>query len=625
MGLHITDVSFVELESPDYNERLTNIQVAITLTGTPPYTTSNNNNGLVMTNQPGPVIYTQLNRYTSPREVTVSDADGLTGTFNVDTLQPINNILDYVPYTLIPSTAGPSNATLTQSLKNTSSYQHYVDRLIRVVDPETSYPLSDWTSITIDGTYDFLGLPLRYVNIEIKDQYNSNWKLYRAIEAPAPGDQITIIQDIAPVTLIGDLQNVVVSGKANYVDTFRLTYGDLTIETYPDKHSGYGVFSINELVPRFNEAYSVYADRDLFHNPKHDIITNSVDQIQTGTYKVEDAFGFIDSSLKYFIAGATEYGSDFNINDYICNPVTSAPVDQKFLSNWKGHYSLKTDDYAVSKFLNGNFVLGYSGTPGLNINNTHIAFVRYDLNESKHVWVDDDTWYLDFSRTNFIALANGGMDPYLNEKQSVPYGPMNFETAIIGGNVIDSNTSSVSTNFLLDANTSYYEVFLVKNDDGNITKGSQSLYIDLNKDGEGCKYGSTQFFFEDSLGCYNTFSFNNLNTKSYSIDRGTSASNVNSLDRTTGTFGYNVGDRGRKTNAVVKQEEHKAVSGWLNDQLSENLMDLYASGDVYVIKNGERFPCLITSKKVEQKNIKNNRLFNHTISYVMAYDINTNV
>lgn len=620
--MNITNIIFAELDTPDYNSRLSDIKVVMTVTGTPPYSVSQNNIGLVIGNQFGPDVYITISRDTFPRDITVADDTNASITFEADTLQPINTNADYSTYTLATTTSGPSTATLSQTLYNTGTYDQYANRLIRVVDPETSYPLSEWVSITIDGSYDYLGLPLRYVNIEIKDEYNSSYKLYRAIDTPAPADELTIIQDIDPISLIGDLQSVVVSGKANYVDTFKLTYDGLKVETYPDKNSGYGVFSINELVPQFNEDYTVYENRDLFHNPKHNIITNSLDQISSGYYTVEDAFGTIDSDLKYFIAGATIYGDNFNINDYTCNPISSAPIDQKFLSNWKGNYLLRHTDYAVTKFLNGDFINGYTGTPGININNTHIAFVIYEKGEEKHTYIDDDPWFYDEYRTNYIALADGGMDAYLNQKQSVPYGIQNYTDAMVGGNVTDDGGTIMTDNILTDEDTVMYEVFLVKIDD-IITKGSQSLYIDINTDCS--RFNLTQIFFEDSLGCYNTFTFDNINVKEYTIKRTTSASNVNSLNRTNGNYGYNVGDRGRKTNMVQRSEEHQVISGWIDDHISSNLMDLYTSADVFVIIDGERYPILISGESVEEKNYKNNRLFNHTISFIMAYDINSNV
>lgn len=620
--MNITNIRFGEIDTPDYNTRLNDITVIMTVVdGVAPFRVSQNNTGLVKSNQTGPDVEIDIPRTSFPRDITVIDATLASVSFEADTLQPINEDADYEPYTFIVNSSGVATGTLTQSLKNTTVYGQYANRLIRVVDPETSYSLSDWISITIDGTFDYLGLPLRYVNIEIKDEYNANYKLDRAIELPAPNDAITIIQDIAPISFISDQQDITVSGKANYIDSFKLTYDGLTVETYPDMYSGFGVFTLNDLIPQFNVYYTKYEDRDLFHNPKHDIITNSVDQISSGIYSVSDTFGTIESDTKYFIAGATEYGEVFNINDYTCNPLSSNPSDQKFLSKWFGRYQLKTTDYAVNKFLNGDFILQGTGTP--LINNNYIAFVRYEYNEAERVWVDDDTWYEDETRTNFITLIDNGMDVYSNQKQSIPYGIQNFQDAITAGGVTDLGGSDVSTNFLLDDDTSFYEVFLVKNSGGVVTKGSQSMFININK--ECSRFGNTQFFFEDSYGCYNTFSFDNINVKDYGIKRSTSASNINTLNRTTGFYGYSVGDRGRKTNAVKKTEEHSVTSGWLDDNLSKSLIDLYTSADVYVIIDGKRFPILITSKSVESKTTKNNRLFNHTISYEMAYDINTNV
>jgi len=137
------------------------------------------------------------------------------------------------------------------------------------------------------------------------------------------------------------------------------------------------------------------------------------------------------------------------------------------------------------------------------------------------------------------------------------------------------------------------------------------------------KYEPTRFIWLDMYGNYNTFTFNGLNVKEFNLDRN-SVNNDYFGIQTDGKWGYQVGDRGRKTVNIKKTQVHQANSGWLNNDLSKNLMDLYSSSDIYVIINDEIYPIVVTTNNVEEKNISNNRLFNHTISYEMAYDINTN-
>lgn len=636
LGVYFT--RFEQVTSASSDARLNDITAIMTIVGgTPPYSASWSGTGLTITNQTGPEVYMELERNGAlDRTVTIGDSTGLnSGSIVIPTLQKLNESLDYQPYIFAPIANGPATATLTQDLSNTSTYNYYATRQIRVVDIETSFGLSEWETVPVGGSFDFLGLPLRSVNIEVIDEYNSFWSTYRAIEIPLPADEITIIQDISPISFINNPQNIVVSGKANYIDTFKLEYDGITVETYPDRLSGYGVFTINELVPQFNQEYSTASERSLFLAPKFNSIINSADQIASGKYTVQDAFGSIESDTKYFISGATNYGETFNINDYICNPFSTngqgdtnpnigVPDQQKFLTAWTGNFLLRTDDYATIKFLNGNFEIGYNTVGDLNINNTAVAFVRYSKDEEPHEWIDGDPLFQSPSKCNYILFANGGMDPFLNEKQTVPYGPQNFQDALDAGKLVTFSGGTRTENFLLDANTDYYEVFLIKNDT-IATKGSESIFIDLNKSEQCGKYEPTRIFWEDSFGCYNSFTFNGSNVKSYEIDRSTSASNINSLNRNTGAYGYDIGDRGRKTNSMQRVENHVATSGWIDGEMSTNLMDMYASADAYVIINGESYPILIDIDEVEEKNIENNRLFNHRIAYTMAYDINTNV
>jgi hypothetical protein len=135
-------------------------------------------------------------------------------------------------------------------------------------------------------------------------------------------------------------------------------------------------------------------------------------------------------------------------------------------------------------------------------------------------------------------------------------------------------------------------------------------------------YSQTTFLYRDYLGNYNTFVFTNVNSKEINLERSYVSNDYNTLIANNWT--HNIGDRGQKNVNIKKTENHTVVSGWLTDNLSKNIIQMVSSTDVYVLKGDLKYPILITNNNIEEKNIVNNRLFNHTIAYTMAYNLNTN-
>ena len=110
--------------------------------------------------------------------------------------------------------------------------------------------------------------------------------------------------------------------------------------------------------------------------------------------------------------------------------------------------------------------------------------------------------------------------------------------------------------------------------------------------------------------------------KEFDIERSYVSSDYNTLIANKWT--HNIGDRGLKNTNIKKTETHTVKSGWINDNISKNIIQLLSSTDVYIIKNDEKYPIVITNNSAVEKNIINDQLFNYTISYKMAYNLNTN-
>jgi ketopantoate hydroxymethyltransferase len=67
-------------------------------------------------------------------------------------------------------------------------------------------------------------------------------------------------------------------------------------------------------------------------------------------------------------------------------------------------------------------------------------------------------------------------------------------------------------------------------------------------------------------------------------------------------------------------ESYDVITGWMSDEETSDLMELFNSTDVYVIENSNTIPVIITNSSYDEKNVKNNRLYNYVISYDASYE-----
>lgn len=567
--------------------------------GTPPYSVTTYGEQFDNISS-GPTIQFDYSRNNDYRSITFSDS----GTSNVNVTLPTVQI--------VASSTYFSNYTFTNdgTLTLVPNYVLSVDTLVvpkyRIQDIISGSYLSNWQTTPV-----FTGLPAKDVYLEVTDEYSSYFKMVIHF---IPGESVSIITDLGDISFTNDPMVAIVNSSIkttqnmNYLYTMYDKDGNQLLKTrvYPDIENNYlGIYNMNMI-------YNNYVTTSCNFDIDNAIVT---DNIYKYSYNVNDGSisGGVTSSDKYCMKGGTVYGENFDITNYIGEPTNV----HRFITKWDGNRLLRTDDYGVVNYLNGNFT-----DVSINTLITHIAFVKYKIGEQVHTFTSDDAWYHDNNRVNFIPFGIINTN-FSNKLLSIPYGPKNYEIAVGLGNIVDDNGSTILSNILLDSDTDYYEMHLVNKTGDVFTKVSTSIVVNLNKSEMCSKYVPTRFIWLDMYGNYNTFTFNGMNVKEYDIDRN-SVNNDYYTVQNSGQWGYQLGNRGRKTINIKKIEVHRASSGWLNDELSKNLIDLYTSSDIYVIIGGELYPIIIKTNNVEEKTVSNNRLFNHTISYEMAYDINTN-
>lgn len=130
-------------------------------------------------------------------------------------------------------------------------------------------------------------------------------------------------------------------------------------------------------------------------------------------------------------------------------------------------------------------------------------------------------------------------------------------------------------------------------------------------------YVNTRLMFLNRQGAFDYWNFQLDNKRTNSISRTEYKQELG--------FTYNIGDRGRTVLAQKVTEEHNVNTNWITEEQYYYLSELVSSPEVYVIdeNNGNAYPVIITDTSYEFKTYNRDKLFNLTVSYSMAYPVET--
>lgn len=299
----------------------------------------------------------------------------------------------------------------------------------------------------------------------------------------------------------------------------------------------------------------------------------------------------------YVLRGVKQYDETFNYADYICS---STNKDGKFLSKWQGNRKSTLSD----KFNNPTDTAGNYFT----INALH--------NGSPLEW----------TRVKITCVEAGGTNVYYQYLSyvskgvySIPAGVANLNLAGLNEKLYNSSGSLVSDEIITSA-TLYYTIELQYEDTSYVTC-SEVIRFDIDHD---CyKYAGVEFLWLGELSTFENFIFTGVDLKYHKMKRNTYKKQLNRY--ISGNYTYNLGDRVYVLNNLVSNVNNKAVSGWIDDNESYNLVELFNSQEVYIIQNNVIYPIIIEDSSFEEKNIKTNKLFNYEVNYSLAYDKNVNL
>lgn len=156
-----------------------------------------------------------------------------------------------------------------------------------------------------------------------------------------------------------------------------------------------------------------------------------------------------------------------------------------------------------------------------------------------------------------------------------------------------------------------------------ITQYSNIKVFRVNCDCE--RYTPYRFAWLNRLGGFDTYTFrlkstHTINSSSKEYKR------YLSRYQQDGTFGYQLGDRGRKVYDIQSMDVYTVVSTWQTSQEHAWLSELFTSPAVYLIQTLDGVitydPVIITKNSVEIRTKKGygNRLLSHTIEFMKAYN-----
>jgi hypothetical protein len=135
-------------------------------------------------------------------------------------------------------------------------------------------------------------------------------------------------------------------------------------------------------------------------------------------------------------------------------------------------------------------------------------------------------------------------------------------------------------------------------------------------DNQCSNYNKQRVAFLNRLGGFDYFSFTLDSKRTINITR-TEYEKILNWD-------YTIGDRGKTLLAQKAEIKMTMVSNWITESDAAWLEELLTSPDVFVLSttNTTKLPIIVTDNTYEVKTALRNQLFNLTLNYKFAYDIN---
>lgn len=284
------------------------------------------------------------------------------------------------------------------------------------------------------------------------------------------------------------------------------------------------------------------------------------------------------TSAAYAWPGTKQYQeNNTNFSTYFISATTS-----KFLTNQPDYVKVQEDDYQTISFM---FIQNA-------YTNWRMGIDFYDASGNQL-----------FGTTSHISLS--ASNTYL--RQDFGIGPKNLSNIGITMSLVDT-----------------YRCFLnIPPDEPGQQPSRGSEYKYFKVDRTCSSYDKTRICFLNRRGGFDYFNFTLDNKKQIEIKRTEYQKEL--------AWNYSIGDRGQSILSQDSTTKHTAVSNWISENESIWLEELLTSPEVYVLGNtsvlggastGYKLPIILTDSNYEVKTYMRNQVFNLTLNYRMANDLN---
>ena len=363
-----------------------------------------------------------------------------------------------------------------------------------------------------------------------------------------------------------------------YIDN--TTYLGLSFST-PDLLKQNDIITIQMTDPNFNSSYNGQALvlTELTTTPTYKYIVNVVyGNVHTGAET-----GSIN--LLQRNSGYTNYAYAFpGTRQYIENNVDFGITKEISNNNWAINY---TKDKQI--FSNQYETLSLMSLAQGNFNNCYYEVKTYGVNKN-----------LLSTYTSVDPIGPLPNNQNFSIKYELSTGTKNLQGWTMSGTPIDLGT------------VSYYSVSLINSNNNPRFNAVFTYSIVPN-----CSvFPNIRIQFMNRNGGYDYWNFNYDNKWVMEINK---TLFTKQLD-----YNYNIGDRGRTILNMDASMMYSANTDWINEYDYNYLQELFTSPDVYVIDevNGYKLPINIEDKTYEQKTANREKIFNLTITYRYAFDVN---
>jgi hypothetical protein len=135
------------------------------------------------------------------------------------------------------------------------------------------------------------------------------------------------------------------------------------------------------------------------------------------------------------------------------------------------------------------------------------------------------------------------------------------------------------------------------------------------------RYTNVRLKYLNRLGGWDYFDFNKRSDESINVSRSQYRQNL--VKTTSGSYGYEVGDRGNTTYNINASRSEKVRTDWLYDGEVEALEELWTSPQVFFLKGDEHIPINITTNTLQVGKAEHFGLKRYEIEYQHANNIFT--